>query len=99
MIHAVFAHDFSGFSLSGHAGYADAGEDIVCAAVSAMTNLTVNAAEAFGAEAEVIAEEEGSLSYRMLSDCGEAKKLLKSFHEELVQLQNLYPAHVRVKRK
>ena len=49
MIRAVFAHDFSGFSLSGHAGYADAGEDIVCAAVSAMANLAVNGAEAFGA--------------------------------------------------
>ena len=99
MIRAVFARDFSAFSLSGHAGYADAGEDIVCAAVSAMTNLTVNTAEAFGAQAEVIAEEEGTLSYRMLSDCGEARQMLKSFHRELVQLQNLYPAHVRVKLK
>lgn len=99
MIRAVFTHDFSGFSLSGHAGYADAGEDIVCAAVSAMTNLTVNAAEAFGAVAEVTAEEEGFLSYRLQNDCGEAKRLLRSFHEELVQLQNLYPDHVRVKQK
>ncbi len=98
MIRATFAHDFSGFSLSGHAGYAEAGEDIVCAAVSAMANLTVNAAEAFGAVAQVSAEEEGFLSYRLENDCGEAKRLLASFYEELVQLQNLYPKHVRVKQ-
>ena len=29
-----------GFSAKGHAGYADAGEDIVCAAISALTQAT-----------------------------------------------------------
>ena len=99
MIRAVFAPDFSGFSLSGHAGYADAGEDIVCAAVSAMTNLAVNGMEAFGAVAQVTAKEEGFLSYRMDNDCGEAKRLMRSFYEELAQLQNLYPKHIRVTQK
>lgn len=98
MIRAVFARDFSGFSLSGHAGYADAGEDIVCAAVSAMANLTVDAAEAFGAVAEITAAEEGFLSYRLDNDCGEAKKLLETFYKELEQLQEQYPKHVRVKK-
>lgn len=31
-----------GFSISGHAGYAKAGEDIVCAAVSSAVQLTSN---------------------------------------------------------
>ena len=32
----------SGFDCRGHSGYADAGEDIVCAAVSALTQGTLN---------------------------------------------------------
>lgn len=36
---------YFGFEEIDHAGYADAGEDIVCAAISAMTMLVVNAVE------------------------------------------------------
>ena len=99
MIRATFERDFSGFSLSGHAGYAEAGEDIVCAAVSAMTNLVVNGAEAFGAVAEVSADSEGAqVVYRMTKPCAEAEKLLSVFYEELKQLQTQYPAYVRVRK-
>ncbi len=31
-----------GFSIDGHAGYADSGEDIVCASVSSAVQLTAN---------------------------------------------------------
>lgn len=33
---------YTGFGFSGHSGYADSGEDIVCAAVSSAVQLTVN---------------------------------------------------------
>lgn len=33
--------DLVGFEASGHSGYADKGEDIVCSAVSALTQVTV----------------------------------------------------------
>ena len=36
-----------GFRVSGHAGYAEQGEDIVCAAISALVINTVNSIEAF----------------------------------------------------
>ena len=36
-----------GFEISGHAGYANPGEDIVCAAVSVLALNTVNAIERF----------------------------------------------------
>ena len=95
MIRAVFAKE--GFTLSGHAGYADAGADIVCAAVSAMANLVCNAAEAFGAQAEIRAEEEGAkLSYRLTGRCEEAEKLLAVFREELRELEHQYPKNIRV---
>lgn len=42
---------FWGFRETGHSGFADAGEDIVCAAISAMTMLVINTLEiAFAAD-------------------------------------------------
>ena len=34
--------EISGYDSAGHTGYAEAGEDIVCAAVSALTQATLN---------------------------------------------------------
>ncbi len=99
MIRAVFEQQFSGFFLSGHAGYAASGSDIVCAAVSAMTNLVCNAAEAFGAEAEICEKEtEAFLSYQIKNGCAEAEQLLMIFYEELKQLESQYPDYIRVQK-
>ncbi len=40
-------NQYRAFACSGHAGYAKAGEDIVCAAVSALTINTVNSIRKF----------------------------------------------------
>ena len=50
MISAVlFREDgrFTGFRAGGHSGYAEAGSDIVCAAVSILTCTCVNALKAY----------------------------------------------------
>ena len=39
--------EYSGIEFNGHAGYADSGEDIVCAAVSVLVINTFNAIERF----------------------------------------------------
>ncbi len=39
--------EYTGFSATGHAGYAKAGEDIVCAAASVLMINTVNALEIY----------------------------------------------------
>ena len=98
MIRAEFAKDMTGFTLAGHAGFAGAGADIVCAAVSAMANLVCNAAEAFGAKAEVLADEAGAaLSYRLTDRCAEAETLIRAFCAELRSLEEQYPENVRVR--
>ncbi|MCR4794979.1 MULTISPECIES: ribosomal-processing cysteine protease Prp [Ruminococcus] len=38
----------TGFRFSGHSGYADAGEDVACAAVSSAVQLTANILEELG---------------------------------------------------
>ena len=52
-------HEVVGFRTEGHAGFANSGEDIVCAAVSVLTINTVNSLEQFTDDAlEVSANEE-----------------------------------------
>ena len=54
----------TGFSVSGHSGYAEAGKDIVCAAVSAivtMAEATIN--DVCGAKAKVrVGEDEARIT-------------------------------------
>lgn len=67
MIRAVFRRRqgrWAGFTISGHAGLAESGRDIVCAAVSALSQGTVmGLQEAVGVDVEPeITEEDGFLS-------------------------------------
>ena len=49
---------FYAFEETGHSGYADSGNDIVCAAISAMTMLVVNAIEvSYASDVEYIIDE------------------------------------------
>ena len=56
-----------GFKAFGHAGYAEAGEDIVCAAISILTINTMNAIETFtNAKASLqMDEEQGFMEYKV----------------------------------
>ena len=70
-----------GFSVSGHAGYARAGKDIVCAAVSALTENTVNSIEVFTEdEPEILTvnEKEGFLYYKLKQVSDRSALLLDS---------------------
>ena len=51
--------DKYGFREQGHAGYAEAGNDVLCAALSAMTMLIINAAEvAYASDVDYTIDEE-----------------------------------------
>ena len=69
-----------GFRVFGHAGYADAGEDIVCAAISILTINTMNAIEVFTntVTASDVDEEEGYIDYRVLKPTKETTLLLET---------------------
>ena len=50
---------YYGFQETGHSGYADAGQDIVCAALSAMTMLVINTIEiSFASDVEYTIDED-----------------------------------------
>ena len=50
---------FYGFEEQGHAGFDDAGQDVLCSAISAMTMLVINAIEvAYGSTADYFIDDE-----------------------------------------
>lgn len=97
MIRAVILKDsegrYRGFRVDGHAGYADRGEDIICAAVSALTQNAVNSIEAFTEDAfeADVSEEDGSLHVRFEDTVsGDTRLLLDSLVLGLTSIQDSY---------
>lgn len=82
MIQAIFFKDsndlYRGFSLMGHAGYAEYGQDIICAAVSALSINTVNSIEHFTDDKMEVSmdEETGMLTCNMTGTVSKESQLL-----------------------
>ena len=81
MINAIFFkkdESFVGFDIKGHAEYAQSGEDIICAAVSALVINTVNSIENFTMDnIEVFNnEEEGHIRLMINDQISHDSKLL-----------------------
>ena len=69
-----------GFKAFGHAGYAEEGQDIVCAAISILTMNTMNAIEVFTDTVTDLDldEDEGMINYRVLKPTKETTLLLET---------------------
>lgn len=68
----------TGIQLNGHAGYAEYGQDIVCAAVSVLVLNTINSIENFTTDLfEVSSDEEsGYIEFQFQSTIGPESQLL-----------------------
>ena len=91
----------TGFSVSGHSGYAEAGQDIVCAAVSAvvgMAEATIN--DVCGAKAKVrVKEEDARITLTLPAICDEEESVQAVLAGLLLYLCNLrdeYPDYIEV---
>ena len=91
----------TGFSVSGHSGYAEAGADIVCAAVSAivrMAEATIN--DVCGAKAKVrVKEEDARITLTLPTSCDEedaVQAVLSGMMVTLISLREDYPDYIEV---
>ena len=92
-----------GFTVKGHSGYAEAGSDIVCAAVTSAVRLTecaVNDVLGLGATVKV-KERDASVSLRIpggLSQTSEStcQTLLTALMVHFASLHEEYPEHILV---
>ena len=91
----------TGFSVSGHSGYAEAGADIVCAAVSAvvtMAEATIN--EMCGAKAKVrVKDEQARVTLMLPAVCDEedtVQAVLAGMMLTLCSMRDDYPDYIEV---
>ena len=89
----------TGFSVSGHSGYAESGKDIVCAAISAvvtMAEATIN--EVCGAKAKVrVKDEDARITLTLPASCDEEEAVQAVLAGMLLTLCNLrddYPDYI-----
>jgi len=91
----------TGFSVSGHSGYSEAGSDIVCAAISAvvtMAEATIN--EVCGAKAKVrVKEEDARVTLMLPASCDEEESVqavLAGMMLTLISMRDDYPDNIEV---
>ena len=91
----------TGFTVFGHSGYAEAGSDIVCAAVSAvvtMAEATIN--DVCGAKAKVrVREENASIRLTLPASCDEeeaVQAVLAGMMLTLISMRDDYPDYIEV---
>ena len=91
----------TGFSISGHSGYSEAGSDIVCAAISAvvtMAEATIN--DVCGAKAKVrVKDEQARITLTLPASCDEeetVQAVLSGMLLTLISLKEDYPDYIEV---
>ena len=91
----------TGFSVSGHSGYAEAGQDIVCAAVSAVVSMaeaTIN--DVCGAKAKVrVKDEDARVTLTLPVSCDEeeaVQAVLAGMMLTLCSIRDNYPDYIEV---
>ena len=91
----------NGFSISGHSGYAEAGSDIICAAISAvvaMTETTIN--DVCGGKAKVrVKEADARITLTLPATCDEEEAIqtvLAGMMLYLCSLRDQYPDYIEV---
>lgn len=85
-----------GITVAGHADFAEAGKDIVCAGVTALVQTLVKSADDL-TEDKIeydISPGRADIQYRCLSEAG--KLLVDAFFIGICMIANEFPEHVRV---
>ena len=92
----------TGFSVSGHSGYAEAGSDIVCAAVSAvvtMAEATINDICGAKAKVRVREQENARITLTLPASCDEEESVqavLAGMMLTLSSMRDDYPDNIEV---
>ena len=83
-------------TISGHANSGEYGKDIVCASVSSMVYLTVNALNRIN-EKSIDFEDNGIMKIKVLSSDEITTVLIDNLMEHLKSLEKDYPKNLNVK--
>ena len=85
----------TGFECTGHAGFAQAGSDIVCAAVSILATTCANALESVAGLKPLVKASSGKMILALPNGSGhEAQVILKTMRQGLKDLTDAYPDYL-----
>lgn len=85
-------------TISGHAGYDEAGKDIVCAAVSATVITSVNGILSLCDNSLLVKESDGYVNIKVLKHNDVVDKLLSNMINLLTELKNDYKDNIDIRR-
>ncbi|MDE5582298.1 MAG: ribosomal-processing cysteine protease Prp [Ruminococcus sp.] len=86
---------FGGFEISGHSGYAESGEDIVCASVSSAVQLIVNILDESGCNPSANAVD-NTVSCSVRSSEKNADVFIRVFRNHLESILEEFPDTIKI---
>lgn len=92
----VVDFDQTGITVDGHAGYAEQGKDIVCAAVSVLTQTLAISLDGLTNDRITLSQHEGHMriDYKNLSERGQL--LVDSFFIGICGVAESYPGYLKI---
>ena len=91
-------HHNDGVTIEGHAGYAEAGQDIVCAGISAIVQTLIQSVEDLTTDVIEYTMQPGFVEIRFLTLSGESRVLLDSAMIGLEMIADAHPHHVVIEK-
>jgi uncharacterized protein YsxB (DUF464 family) len=92
--------DFIGFEVSGHAGFARLGQDIVCAAISTIAQATIIGLTSVLGLPNIEEVNDGYLSFKLYmcncEACHDAQVLFKTMYNTLLEIEDQYGEYLEV---
>ena len=85
-----------GYEVSGHTGYAEAGQDIVCAALSFLSITCANALEVVAGARTKVQQRDGYLRVMTADRNLKAQAILETFALGIKELSKSYPDNFRL---
>lgn len=85
-------------TITGHAGYAEAGKDIVCASVSSIVYTTVNGILNIDKSAISFQDEADKMVIKLLSNDETTCKLIDNMLDLLYEVQRQYPNKIKISK-
>lgn len=83
------------YAVDGHAEYAEAGQDIVCASVSTLTQYTAMLLEKFTFIEATVDKEDGVFEVKYDPN-DTVKPIMTTMYQALLDLERQYPEHIKI---
>ena len=97
MIKVVYNKDFKNLKITGHAGYADKGKDIVCASASSIILSSINLAIDFNSEVKYT-DDLNKIEIINNTNDENVQKVFSNMILSLEELEKQYPDNIKISK-